>query len=65
MNYRERTERMIYLLELIEKSRCRNLDSIAERFDCSRRTIERMISLLNEEGNNITYCKKSRVYKNH
>ena len=62
MNLKEKKEKLIYLLELIEKGRCTSLSEMAKRFDCSKRTIKRMVAILREEGNNIRYCQKNRKF---
>jgi len=63
MNFRERKERLEYLLEMIEKGRCISTVQIAEKFNCSSKTVERMIIKLRENGHNIKYCRKSARYK--
>lgn len=64
MNFLEKKYRIMYLRELILKSRCESLDEIAKKFECSRRTVERMIEILNEDGCNIRFCRKEKKYKN-
>jgi len=65
MNFLERKEKLDYLLEMIEKERLISLKQAAEKFECSKRTIKRMISDLRNMGYDITYCKRrKRFYKN-
>ena len=46
MNFRERKERLDYLLEMVEKGQCVSLIQVAEKFDCSESTVKRMITEL-------------------
>ncbi len=62
MNYLTYTERLNYLLEMIEKERLTSLQQAAEKFDCSKRTIIRMLNALREQGHDIYYCKITRKY---
>ena len=63
MKFIERKQKMEYLLEMIEKGRCISLKQIAEKFECSERTVGRMIAVLKEEGHEINYCKLTKTYK--
>lgn len=62
MRFIERKQKLEYLLEMIEKGRCISLEQIANEFDCSKRTVKRMISILKEDGNSIKYCPLNRKY---
>ena len=62
MTYAERKEKEKYLLYLIEQERLCYLDEIANKLECSTRTIERMIKDLREEGNDIFFCRKKHKY---
>lgn len=62
MNFIEKTKRMEYLLEMIEKDRCISLEQVANKFECSKRTVQRLIELLKDDGHKIKYCKKSRKF---
>ena len=62
MRYLERKQKMEYLLEMIEKGRCISLKQMAEKYECSERTVARMIADLKEEGHDIYYCKSIRKY---
>lgn len=57
MTYLERKEKENYLIYLIENSRLISLRNTAEDFNCSIRTLKRMLSNLREQGYDITYCK--------
>lgn len=57
MTYSERREKEKYLLYLIENNRLISLENTAYNFDCSIRTIKRMIASLREEGHSISYCR--------
>ena len=62
MKFIERKQKMEYLLEMIEKNRCISLKQIAEKFECSTRTVRRMITDLKQEGHEINYCRASRKF---
>ncbi|MFW6369887.1 MAG: HTH domain-containing protein [Bacteroidota bacterium] len=62
MKYLERKERNEYLLEMIEKNRCFSLKQIKHKFECSERTVKRMLSELRDEGYNIKYCKSMKKF---
>lgn len=62
MNFRERKQRLDYLLEMVEKGQCISLMQIAEKFNCSESTVKRMITELRDEGYNIKYCKLNRKF---
>jgi predicted DNA-binding transcriptional regulator YafY len=62
MNYREKTKKLNYLLEKIQKGNCTSLDIIANGFNCSKRTVARMINDLKEDGYNIKFCKSQNKY---
>ena len=62
MTFIERKQKMEYLLYLIANGRCLSLKEISEKFECSERTIKRMVSCLKEEGNPVKYCKKLKKY---
>ncbi|MCB9211816.1 MAG: hypothetical protein H6609_20835 [Ignavibacteriales bacterium] len=63
MNFRERKQRLDYLLEMIEKGQCISLTQVAEKFNCCSKTVERMIFKLRKNGYNIKYCRKLEKYK--
>ncbi len=62
MNYLTYTEKLNYLLEMIEKERLTSLQQAAEKFDCSQRTIKRLLKTLRMQGNNIEYCKSAKKF---
>ena len=62
MTYAERKEKEKHLLHLIQQQRLISLKKVARDYNCSKRTILRMLSSLREEGYNIEYCKKSFKY---
>lgn len=62
MNYLTYTERLNYLLEMIEKGQLLSLKQASEKFDCSKRTIRRMISMLRERGYQIKYSRRNMKY---
>lgn len=62
-SYQKKQERMNYLLHLIKKGSCLSLEEVAERMEVSRRTLERTLKELREEGHNIVYSKELKRYK--
>jgi len=61
MDYLTYTEKINYLLEMIEKGRLTSLQQAAEKFDCSQSTIKRMLSLLRGKGYVIYYCRTKKI----
>ena len=57
MTYSEKKEKEKHLLHLIQHNRLISLENLANDFDCSVRTIKRMIANLRDEGYDITYCR--------
>jgi DNA invertase Pin-like site-specific DNA recombinase len=43
MNFLERKKRLDYLLERIEKGQCISTNQMAQKFNCTKRTIKRVI----------------------
>lgn len=62
MTYLEKKEKESHLLYLIKNQRLHSLEKTANNFECSTRTIKRMINDLRTEGFIISYCKKSNKY---
>ncbi len=62
MRFIDRKRRIEYLLEMIKRGRCLSLSQIADSFDCSERTVKRLISEIREEGNDIRYCRKQKKF---
>ncbi|QTE23542.1 HTH domain-containing protein [Polaribacter cellanae] len=62
MTYFERKEKERHLLYLIDHKRLSSLEKVANDFECSVRTIKRMISSLRNDGYKICYCRKSCKY---
>lgn len=62
MTYAERKEKEKHLLYLIEHNRLHCLKKMASDYDCSKRTIKRMLANLREEGYNIVYSRVSNKY---
>ncbi|MBD0833719.1 HTH domain-containing protein [Aestuariibaculum sediminum] len=62
MTYAERKEKEEYLLYLIKQKRLYSLKEVADNFDCSERTLKRIIFHLRDEGYNIKYCRKKHKY---
>lgn len=62
MDYLTYTERLEYLFEMIEKGRLLSLKQASEKFNCSKRTVKRMLKALRNKGFSIKYCKKTGKY---
>lgn len=62
MTYKERKEKEKHLLYLIERGWLSSLEKVATDFDCSVRTIERILKDLKEEGHDICYCRVQNIY---
>lgn len=62
MDYFAYSQRLDYLLEMIKKGRLSSPNQLAQRFECSERTIRRMIEHLKICGNRIEYCRTRRKY---
>lgn len=58
MNYLDYHSKITYLKGNIQKGRICSLEEIAIKFECSERTIKRMLSNLREQGFNVQYCRK-------
>jgi biotin operon repressor len=62
MNYLTYTEKLNYLLEMIENGQLLSLKQTGEKFYCSERTIKRMLKTLRKQGYNIEYCKSTKKF---
>ncbi|WEA01748.1 DeoR family transcriptional regulator [Mucilaginibacter sp. SJ] len=62
MDFLSYEKRLAYLLELVTKGRLRSLDDVAGRFDCSTRTVKRMINHLRDQGHQIQYDRLEKKY---
>lgn len=62
MNYRIYSDRLTYIKEIIEKEQLSSPSQLAEKFECSERTIRNMINELRDEGLEIKYSRKKMKY---
>lgn len=62
MNFLAYSERLDYLLEMIEKGRISSPEQIAQKFNCCDKTARNMVNRLREKGYNIKYDKVSEKY---
>ena len=62
MDYLTYSERLNYLLEMIEKGQLLSLKQASEKFGCSESTIKRMLKTIREQGHHIKYCKIAKKY---
>jgi DeoR/GlpR family transcriptional regulator of sugar metabolism len=62
MDYRSYEKRLEYVLELITKKRFRSLEDAASRFNCSTRTVKRMLNHLRDQGHDVRYDRLEKKY---
>ncbi|WP_373275029.1 HTH domain-containing protein [Parapedobacter tibetensis] len=62
MDYLTYSIRLDYLLELINKRRLHSPKEIAEKFNCTEKTVRNMINVLRKKGHKIEYCNQNRKY---
>jgi biotin operon repressor len=62
MDFKTHSKQLSYLFEMIQKEQVSSPHQIGAKFNCSERTIRRMINTLREEGHDIRYCKRSEKY---
>lgn len=54
--------RLLYLKELIQKEKLKSPTELAQTFECSEKTVRRMINTLRDVGVDIHYCKRRKKY---
>jgi len=62
MDFLTYAQRLDYILRLIQKSALHSPKELTEKFECSERTIRKMIRLLREKGNDIRYSRSKGKY---
>jgi biotin operon repressor len=62
MNYLTYSQRLTYMLELIEKGALNSPVDLSEKFNCSEKTVRNMINTLRLMGHDINYSKKWKIY---
>ena len=62
MDYHTYSQRMKYLLELIKKGRLSSPYDLTKKFECTEKTVRKMINDLRKEGHQIKYCRKIFQY---
>ena len=62
MDYLIYAERLNYLLHQIERGRVSSPNEVAEKYNCSERTVRRMINHLRAAGHEIRYCRRRLRY---
>ena len=62
MNYILYNKRLEYLLELIDKGKLQSPNDVAVKFECSERTVRKMINDLRFTGHNIKYSRRNMRY---
>ena len=62
MNYLTYSSRLEHVLECIRRGGLMSPHQLAEKFNCSEKTVRRMINYLRMIGYEIDYCRKSKKY---
>ncbi len=62
MDYDQYEQRLAFLTELASKGRFLSLSQVASHFDCSKRTVKRMIGHLRNKGVSIKYSRTLRKF---
>jgi biotin operon repressor len=62
MNYLTYQKRLAYLLELLTKEATVSPSIMSKKFECSTKTIKRMVTHLREDGYEIKWCRKKKSY---
>jgi DeoR/GlpR family transcriptional regulator of sugar metabolism len=62
MDYLTYSSRLDHILEMIRKGSVSSPNQIAEKYNCSEKTVRRMINYLRYKGNAIDYCRKTNRY---
>lgn len=62
MDYITYTERLNYLLDLIQKKRAGSPKELSEKFNCSEKTVRNMINNLRRRGYCVKFCKCEKRY---
>jgi biotin operon repressor len=62
MDYKTYSKRLGYIKELIEKEQLSSPSQLAIKFDCTERTVRKMISDLKNLGCNIKYSRRKMKY---
>ncbi|MBX2897098.1 MAG: HTH domain-containing protein [Cyclobacteriaceae bacterium] len=62
MDFLTYSERLEYILSLIEKGFLQSPNYLVEKYNISERTARRMISSLRMLGHDVVYCKKTKKY---
>jgi predicted DNA-binding transcriptional regulator YafY len=62
MNFIDKTQKMHYLIELINHERTGTPDELAQRLCVSRRTLFRLLDDLHLLGNKNSFCRKRQTY---
>ncbi len=63
MTYLEKIEKEKHLLYLIEHKRLISVAKVASDFNCSEKTVKRMISNLRIQGHHVVYCRAKCIYE--
>lgn len=62
MDYVRYEQRLAYLVELASKGRLLSLSQVSSSFDCSERTVKRMLSHLRNKGISINYSPSLKKF---
>lgn len=62
MDFLTYSTRLDHVLELIKRGSLTSPHDLTEKFDCSERTIRKMIDHLKTKGYNIRYSRRQKKY---
>lgn len=62
MDFLSYSERLDYLLEMINKGNVYSPKQIAQKFDCCEKTVRNMINVLRQKGYPIKYDRQTLKY---
>lgn len=62
MDYFTYSRRLEYILELIRKERLGSPKDLVDKFECSERTVRKMINDLRRNGHTIKYSRQKAKY---
>ncbi|MBA3901762.1 MAG: HTH domain-containing protein [Bacteroidetes bacterium] len=62
MDFATYSVRLEYLLDMAIQDRLLSINQVSEKFNCSERTINRMLNALRDKGFDIEYCKRQKRF---
>jgi len=62
MDYHTYSKRLQYILDLIKRGGLSSPCDLTKKFECTEKTVRKMINDLRKEGHRIKYCRKRFKY---